>query len=938
MPHTSLILIATVSLLLLIWYQALKNSRGYVHRGLIGVAGLLPAAMVCLILLSSIDKLGNLRISLEGFRFEMEGEEEILVGGSEETDHLYVRDLPPHFLRFYREHDQLVVEINQPSEHIAGTSGRKATRRFAAVRQSGQEPFHNAVPLSHGDEIHLGSGKPTLIFDKHNQRFDQKKEKGSVSCWPIPKRTTLFGSVKLPLYKNLAPGIRIYPLRYYGAEHQTKTQAPEQLRIAEEIIPGSFFCWSGMLNRTPYLVITDPKVTVTHRNQERTYEREIKRLDDGMSVHLSLHRIDYRDDRVTPKNGSSRAQDRRSFTCTFKNGTLDITLDTPGFVHIGNEETAPAKGRFKKRGKKKPQIMTLAAEGFTKVPTTNRMLLSFSSVGKGLGHELFSSITFPKKKPYQIKVTTHQGTKGYQYGEGILVGERSALKLRIYKMQLPVGLLVILIIFALTAAITGLDIRRHPIHFLLLSGLEFLLAFRILVAFEAAALDTTSLDGTWTSLITYATAVYILQAGIILYRQKWRPKLWQKTNPLLIVHYVMTLFFQIVVFTSVPVNPKGASITIGFTFIAPFIILGLFMLLDRLPLNKEPTYTSRQWLGRLALAMILLFLFRATTLILGGWKERMNLVVAAMAVSVYYTPAVLLLAAHLWQARTSLSTRALGLLYWGGLALLFVVTPFMARDMGTLLIFPIPILFLFFLASIKEPFKLRKLMFAGPMIVCVIVHILVPMAYKVGLANKQSGATERAALESETAAGALLKSRVDESHNDLRFWGLAAPEKVREIGTTDSESLALVMANLRSYAGRGALGEGYMGTELVSSLRATHLNDNVSAVHVIASYGWLGAAFYLLLVLVWSLAPLALMPGHSLEEMLPAKTAFGLMVMLTFSVSALYMFSANMEMLMFTGKNVYFLAATSLSDVTEGCLLVVLAQWAFNHIGVRRAV
>ena len=40
--------------------------------------------------------------------------------------------------------------------------------------------------------------------------------------------------------------------------------------------------------------------------------------------------------------------------------------------------------------------------------------------------------------------------------------------------------------------------------------------------------------------------------------------------------------------------------------------------------------------------------------------------------------------------------------------------------------------------------------------------------------------------------------------------------------------------------------------------------------------------------------------------------------------------SANVGLLLFTGKNVYFLAASSLSDAAEASLLVLLALWALD--------
>ncbi len=52
------------------------------------------------------------------------------------------------------------------------------------------------------------------------------------------------------------------------------------------------------------------------------------------------------------------------------------------------------------------------------------------------------------------------------------------------------------------------------------------------------------------------------------------------------------------------------------------------------------------------------------------------------------------------------------------------------------------------------------------------------------------------------------------------------------------------------------------------------------------------------------------------------------MLVWTIAVAGLYMVSANVELLLFTGKNVYFLAAASRSDLVEGTLLVLLALWA----------
>jgi len=160
---------------------------------------------------------------------------------------------------------------------------------------------------------------------------------------------------------------------------------------------------------------------------------------------------------------------------------------------------------------------------------------------------------------------------------------------------------------------------------------------------------------------------------------------------------------------------------------------------------------------------------------------------------------------------------------------------------------------------------------------------------------------------------------------------LMAPTELRQVGTQTAESLVTVMANLRDYAGRGVLGEGYLSVPLSLALRATHMDDNLSAVHVLATFGWLGGLALLAFLSAWALAPVLVLQSSNpggLTSWITPRLAFGLMLVWTIAVAGLYMFSANVELLLFTGKNVYFLAAASRSDLAEGTLLVLLALWA----------
>jgi hypothetical protein len=138
------------------------------------------------------------------------------------------------------------------------------------------------------------------------------------------------------------------------------------------------------------------------------------------------------------------------------------------------------------------------------------------------------------------------------------------------------------------------------------------------------------------------------------------------------------------------------------------------------------------------------------------------------------------------------------------------------------------------------------------------------------------------------------------------------------------------MENLRAYAVRGPFGRGYLAVPLSPPLAATHLNDNLSAVHLLGPFGWVGALALLLLFCGWIAASVAGPPAAADLSALAPRAAWGLMLLWTLSLAALYMLSANVELLLFTGKNIYFLAASSLSDAAEGALLVLLALWALG--------
>ena len=135
-----------------------------------------------------------------------------------------------------------------------------------------------------------------------------------------------------------------------------------------------------------------------------------------------------------------------------------------------------------------------------------------------------------------------------------------------------------------------------------------------------------------------------------------------------------------------------------------------------------------------------------------------------------------------------------------------------------------------------------------------------------------------------------------------------------------------------SVSGRGWLGAGYLNVQL-ATFRDTHLNDNLSAIHIFAPFGFVGALGVLALLAALALAPLAVFfAGNSdgPERAIDQRTALGIMALWTFSIAGIYMFAANAGAVLFTGKNVYLLAAASKSDAIEGGVLLLLALLALT--------
>ena len=168
--------------------------------------------------------------------------------------------------------------------------------------------------------------------------------------------------------------------------------------------------------------------------------------------------------------------------------------------------------------------------------------------------------------------------------------------------------------------------------------------------------------------------------------------------------------------------------------------------------------------------------------------------------------------------------------------------------------------------------------------------------------------------------------------NLLRLEAVFNPAAMSSEASWSAERDRSVIADRGAYADTMG-GRGWLNLERPNLLEADQLDDNVSIIHIISPFGRAGGAAFLLLEGVVAAAATLAMFRRSAPDIvaLPLQTSLGLLCLWTlFAVSA-YMFLDNVQIVPFTGRNVYLLAARSLSDLVEGLLILSLAYWLLRR-------
>jgi hypothetical protein len=167
-------------------------------------------------------------------------------------------------------------------------------------------------------------------------------------------------------------------------------------------------------------------------------------------------------------------------------------------------------------------------------------------------------------------------------------------------------------------------------------------------------------------------------------------------------------------------------------------------------------------------------------------------------------------------------------------------------------------------------------------------------------------------------------ARIQElSGNAIRVLDLLAPQAVESLGVRAAYEQRVAMAEMQAY-GASLAGRGWLRIPAPDALRQTHVDDTVTAVHLLGPFGRAGGLGVGLLLLAFAASL------HGLAAARPAPLASRARLAATMlTVVSLYMLLANIAQVPFTGRNFYLLALASHSDLLEGGLLLIIALSAF---------
>jgi hypothetical protein len=265
--------------------------------------------------------------------------------------------------------------------------------------------------------------------------------------------------------------------------------------------------------------------------------------------------------------------------------------------------------------------------------------------------------------------------------------------------------------------------------------------------------------------------------------------------------------------------------------------------------------------------------------------------------------------------------RAIGLVALFGYAVFIV--PAIVHDFGIILIYGWPIGAVVAIAALERLARTRPWPAALATLPLLSPFLIFALAIVAGFQSLPSVANAQPAT--------LMAQAVNwNDGNWVRLVRWANPDRVEDFGNNEAYKILEQAASMEPLD-RSLLGAGYMTPIHVrGKLIEYQYIDNVTSINLMAPFGRLGMVTVLIFYLAFCFALIR-------EEARPVALS-GRMAALTLLWAGLYMTLGNLNLVPFTGRNVYFLAVNSGGDLFEGLAMLVLAVLPWVEPGILEPV
>ena len=876
----------------------------------VGVAAPATLVIACLLTASLHGRTGELRLSLLRLTAEVR-QFPLRIGGDAGRDDLIVPRLPAGFATV--EPDLSGGGDAPPLVLVIAGSDTAPPQTVIALRQGRRLTWPTALAFAEGDAVCVlgpcerdGAAWAVLrgrTLVPADWRDGEVLARPGAAGGPVmPERKTLLAFAGV---NDWTPLQAIHPLRdFFPQPSAPKEEAREPHGVladcdrwlcvgkgAERVPARSFLFQQGGFRGSAWaIVLADPGARIARGSQVMPYAPPPAiPLQTGIRAEIFEPRFV---DAVLagPDARRGRLQLRRSLTLAEREGLAEIIFATPPTEIVGRCERGAPPRRL---GLETAVVGGLTADALRAAPP-----LPQGSACAGFTH---AKMDAPGAGPALRTV-----------------------RLALDRLATPWPAALIVLAWTASVLLVCRDVfHRRPALWAILSLAQLLLALRLLIGLAAAKADPT-LD--WREILGDAAIGYVVvPAALLAWARAGEPRkpgdLALDLAPPLAAAAVLTWTHRLSVLTLLLIAAWGLAVlwrsasTPSARGRRPSPLASLADRWRRLV--REP---GLPWTSGVLLLVIVLLVRLAVGAV--GWKERIDLGVTVLAISVVYTPLILvgfgrLLAAS--EARPDGWGRPI--VFWALLLMATFVVPFTVRDSGYALMF-LPIAGV--AAGLAWRRRVARLPWMVPAAAVMAVLLALPILGAVDAvhADRLGKTAEMGRGLSDEQALATLDRQAKASQNLLRLYLIAAPEALGADFSTEAEALKIWSAQLSDYTG-SLLGRGYLSPADLGALKPVQATDNLTAVHLMSPFGRLATGLFLALM---AAAPIAI---GSLTRSAPVdgRRATGLLALWCLFGAAVYMTLANLQLVPFTGRNAYLLAPTSGGDLLEGAVLFALAVW-----------